>query len=231
MCFKLFRENLEKYYKEKGIYTQLPTNNFLYWFIGFSEGDGSFVVNKENELLFILIQGNKIILENILFILNLGEIFKNNKRIYHLIIKKKIEIDLIILLFNGNIVLPTTKIKFNIFFKTYLIKNKSKSISYLNNKNYPLSNNTWLLGFFEAEGCFTASLILNSKNFRIRFIIRQKGIINLPIFKSLSLKSILFYFLFRIHFYEQSLISRTWNQAIDPVRSRKTSFNKISGNN
>jgi hypothetical protein len=31
---------------------QIPTDNFLTWFIGFTEGDGSFIVNKRKNLSF-----------------------------------------------------------------------------------------------------------------------------------------------------------------------------------
>lgn len=37
---------------------KVPSDSFLYWLIGFTEGDGCFLVNNRNELSFILIQGN-----------------------------------------------------------------------------------------------------------------------------------------------------------------------------
>lgn len=40
------------------------------------------------------------------------------------------------------------------------------------------------MGFTEAEGCFTISFLNNSSSFRIRFILTQKGDINLPILSS-----------------------------------------------
>jgi hypothetical protein len=36
-----------------------PSSEFLYWLIGFTEGDGCFLVNNRNELSFILIQGKE----------------------------------------------------------------------------------------------------------------------------------------------------------------------------
>jgi hypothetical protein len=42
-----------------------------------------------------------------------------------------------------------------------------------------------LLGFVEAEGCFTISLLSNSNAFRTRFILSQKGDLNLPVLSSL----------------------------------------------
>ena len=42
-------------------------------------------------------------------------------------------------------------------------------------------NDQWILGFTEAEGCFTISFLSNSNAIRTRFILTQKGDINLPI--------------------------------------------------
>jgi len=41
------------------------------------------------------------------------------------------------------------------------------------------------LGFVEAEGCFTISFLKNSKTYRTRFIVSQKGDLNLPILSHL----------------------------------------------
>ena len=101
-----------------------------------------------------------------------------------LIIQKDIEIELIIELFNGNICLPSRKKQFNLFLDAYMSKNKNCNkvpILYKNNKNFPSLSNLWLLGFTEAEGCFTISLLSNSLAFRTRFILSQKGDVNLPI--------------------------------------------------
>lgn len=189
MEFILFKTKLKQYYAKANIIKEPPSDNFLFWFIGFSEGDGSFVVNKRNELSFILIQGaaNKIILDNILKELPLGHIIKQSDRIYRLIIQKKIEIELIIELFNGNIVLPTRKIQFEKFYTIFFDKNKNLNRNYINNRNYPSFDNTWLLGFVEAEGFFTISFLSNSNAYRTRFIISQKGDINLPILSQLIL--------------------------------------------
>ena len=154
----------------------------LSWIIGFTEGDGSFVVNKRNELSFILIQGinNIEILYKIKNILQMGNIIKQGSRIYRLIINKKEHIELIILLFNGNIVLPTRKIQFNKFINTYNLKPFNKTIPYIPSNILPTFNDNWILGFTEAEGCFNISLLKNS-----RFILSQN--INLPIFNHLIL--------------------------------------------
>jgi hypothetical protein len=50
----------------------------------------------------------------------------------------------------------------------------------------PSLKDNWLVGFTDAEGCFTVSFI-NNKTFRIRYIITQKGDINVPILSHLIL--------------------------------------------
>lgn len=187
--FESFKQRLKFYYQKYQINKEIPTDSFLYWYIGFTEGDGCFCINNRKELSFILIQGNAnlILLENILEKLPLGYITKQNERVSRLIIQKKEEIELLILLFNGNIVLPTRKKQFKLFLNTFLKKNQSIPISYLNNNNPITLDNTWLLGFTEAEGCFTISLLSNSKAFRIRYIISQKGDINVPLLSQLIL--------------------------------------------
>ena len=34
----------------------IPSSNFLTWFIGFSEGEGSFIVNNRGDLAFVVTQ-------------------------------------------------------------------------------------------------------------------------------------------------------------------------------
>jgi hypothetical protein len=60
-----------------------------------------------------------IILEKIQNQLGFGNIIKQGPRIYRLIIQKREQIELIILLFNGLIVLPSRKKQFNEFLNTY----------------------------------------------------------------------------------------------------------------
>jgi len=37
----------------------LPSSAFLTWFIGFTEGDGSFVVSKRGDLSFVIVQDTR----------------------------------------------------------------------------------------------------------------------------------------------------------------------------
>ena len=198
-CFDNFKREWKHYHFNKGtgvsnnvvntnLEIDMPNDDFLYWLIGFTEGDGSFVKTSRNELNFVIVQGkaNVEILYKIKNTLGFGQVLKQNERVYRYIVRRKRELMLIILLFNGNIVLPSRKAQFAIFLQTYNTRPFSSIIPYSNNKNMPSLYNTWFLGFVEAEGCFTISLLSNSNAFRTRFIVAQKGDINLPVLSTLA---------------------------------------------
>lgn len=182
--FILFKKEWSNLNKE----VTTPSDEFLYWLIGFTEGDGCFLVNKRKELAFILIQGkdNVNLQHTIKNTLLKGNIIKQGPRVYRLIIQKKDSIRLILLLFNGNIIQPSRKIQFNQFLLSYNSKSL-EPITYLISKTSVSLNNPWQLGFTEAEGCFTISLLSNSNAFRTRYIISQKGDINIPVFSEILL--------------------------------------------
>jgi hypothetical protein len=92
--------------------------------IGFAEGDGCFTINKRDDFSFILVQGNAniTILKTIQINLQLGNILSQSSRVSRLVIQKNEEIKLILQLFNGNIVLPTRKKQFELFFTRYITK-------------------------------------------------------------------------------------------------------------
>jgi hypothetical protein len=183
-------ENLPEKEGSKELFAfPLPSKNFLTWLIGFTEGDGNFVVNHRKDLSFVITQGvkNKQALYDIKNNLGFGTVIKQGPKVYRYIVQNKKELSLICYLFNGNIVLPSRKKNFNKFLTTYNQKKNIIKINYINS-NLSLSlNNTWLLGFTEAEGCFTISLLQNSNAFRIRYIVSQKGFENLPILSKLIL--------------------------------------------
>ena len=176
-------------------------DDFLNWFIGFTEGDGSFIISKTNNnaLQFVITQSTEDI--NILYYiqktLGFGKVIKQGKRTSRFIVQDLKNIFLLILLFNGNIVLPTRKIKFKFFldnFNNKISKGKIKIFSFLPNQNniiilkyiksniLPSLTNSWLSGFTDAEGCFAVSFLSKPSNaFSLRYILSQKGDENLPI--------------------------------------------------
>jgi len=257
---------------------QSSSEPFLSWLIGFTEGDGCFFVNHRQELSFIITQGcrNESVLRYIQTLLKMGSVIAQGKRVYRFIVYKREHIELLIHLFNGNLVLPSRKTQFARFVNAFNAKNKSTSgtnkmgggstpkwatkeikklrrklgdpsrtrrklgdpsrtrrklgdpsrtiflkvatanaprftqsppqggeldsdslkeskrtscppIEYRASSVLPCLENQWLLGFTEAEGCFTISFLKNSKAYRTRFIISQKGDVNLPVLSHLIL--------------------------------------------
>uniref|UniRef100_UPI002238A6E0 LAGLIDADG endonuclease n=1 Tax=Ramaria rubella TaxID=113071 RepID=UPI002238A6E0 len=191
---------------------KLPSYEFLTWFIGFVEGDGSFIIRNRNDFQFVITQSSQdlLVLEYIYKNLGLGKIIKQGKRTHRLIVQDINSIYLIILLFNGNIVLPSRKRNFKKFIDHFNLKiNLVRSMpapqggmpapqvgrkikySYVKPMDYdllPSTNNSWIAGFTDAEGCFTVSFLSvcaegaePSNAFRLRYIVSQKGDINLPI--------------------------------------------------
>jgi hypothetical protein len=80
-------------------------------------------------------------------------------------------------------VLPTKKIQFNKFLQVF--NKKDFYAEYIISQNAIQLNNRWLQGFTEAEGCFTISLLDNSVAFRTRYLVSQKGDINVPVLSQL----------------------------------------------
>ena len=106
---------LEEYKKE---YPNLPNTNFLTWLIGFVEGDGSFVISKtKNSLQFVITQSTEDIkiLDYIKDNLGFGKVINQGERTSRFIVQDLKNLHLLILLFNGNIILPTRKNKFKEF--------------------------------------------------------------------------------------------------------------------
>ena len=189
--FTLFTEKYNKYFNNS---RTLPKIEFLTWFIGFSEGDGSFVINNRNDLSFVITQSTED--ENILkFIqdqLGFGKVIKQGKRTSRYIVQDKKGLELINYLFNGNLVLPSKQQSFNKFIQVYnkkAIKGKIllDPIKPIKSNILPSLSNSWLTGFTDAEGCFTVSFLSNSSAFRLRYLVSQKGDINVPFLSHLIL--------------------------------------------
>ena len=144
---------------------------FLEWFIGFAEGDGSFVVTGGKSVFSIHLHIVDLpLLYKIQTELNMGNVyFKDNSAT--LIIKAKKDVATLIDIFNGNIFLNKRKIQFAKWVENYNLKNKT-NVKLKKNEFYPTLNHGWLSGFVDAEGSFFVSV---SKNRIVqRFSIAQK---------------------------------------------------------
>lgn len=110
-----------------------PTNKFLEWFIGFSEGEGSFILAKRGDLSFVVTQSTTDIqsLNYIKDNLGFGKVIKQSikQNTHRFVIQDTKNIFLICLLFNGNIVFPTRKARFLTFLSSFNEKLLKKNLT------------------------------------------------------------------------------------------------------
>ncbi len=155
-------------------------NNFKWWFIGFTEGDGSFILNKNGYLEFKVTQSS--VDAQILFYikkeLGFGSVSIQDKinKTHHFRVRDKKNILKIIKIFNGNIL---TKYKLNQFKLWIEGFNKiyNMDVKFIEPIHKINLNNAWLSGFTDAEGCFTSSVLTSKEGKNIvtvRYIISQK---------------------------------------------------------
>ena len=188
--------NFDKYYQlNSKCYGKIkqPSPDFLNWLIGFSEGDGSFIVNKRGDLHFVIVQDtrDKQVLDFIQQELNMGKVLVQGKTTSRFIIQDKLGLYLISLIFNGNIRTPDKLKSFNEFLKALNInvqKTRGRALNKLNqfeltrdiyqdiepsDKTKEITlNDTWLIGFVDAEGCFHVSLSLKDNLYRVKGFLR-----------------------------------------------------------
>ena len=152
-------------------------NSFLEWFIGFSEGDGSFIVSNKR-LFFIINQKQEKILNYIRANLGFGKVSRYLSYSRYIVADRNC-VDKLISIFNGNLVLYKT----NAGFALWLIARNQYSVEKLCyrgvNQFTSFHNNGWLSGFTDAEGCFNAQKVKDSRytlgfTVRVRFVLDQK---------------------------------------------------------
>jgi hypothetical protein len=163
--------NFNAYRKISGNSPEKISDDWLTWFIGFSEGDGAFITEINKRLRFVLTQKEIGILHHIQTTLNIGRVktYGQFSR-YHVDDVQGIRI--LIALFNGNIVLDKRKVQIKKWLDTL-------NIVQLDNNVLPLLTNSWISGFIDAEGCFNVQLfkrkaMLLGYQVKLRFMIDQK---------------------------------------------------------
>lgn len=163
---------------------EAPNSSFLTWFIGFTEGDGSFIVAKRGDFSFVITQDTRDIqvLNMIQRELGLGKVIKQGKTTSRFIIQDKKGLYLMATLFNGNLVTHSKIESFKKFASLLNEYNQKGSIIFPNliiniNPVLPTLQDSWLCGFIDSEGCFSVS-IKQKTGFNICFDIAQKQIEN-----------------------------------------------------
>lgn len=157
-------------------------NNFLEWLIGFTEGDGSFIVNSPGSLEFKITQSSKdaAILFFIKKELGFGTVSVQSKvnKTHHFRVRDKEGLRKIINIFNGYLQLKKSIRRFDIFriaYNSYYNENINLNI---NNFDLLSLKSSWLCGFTDAEGCFTVSVFkAETKSYpsvQVRYILSQQ---------------------------------------------------------
>lgn len=176
------------------------SNDFVEWFIGFTEGDGSFIVakykNKNGSIatyarhFFILNQKDPKALYKIRKNLGFGTIKKYYDKkqatcYYRYIVSDIDGIQRLIQIFNGNLVLNKTQQRFILWLNAFnqrpsarsaicKKKNQVNNLTTVSTNSLLSLNSAWLSGFIDAEGCFFIHYNKRRNYLYLRFIIDQK---------------------------------------------------------
>ena len=174
--------------------TQLSFN-WLTWFIGFSEGDSSFIVSTRGDISFVIMQecgaSDRVagardiqILYMIKDVLGFGEVIKQGVTASRYVVQDKKGLYLLSLLFNGNLVF---KHRFYQLKRWNIILNQAPKLDLnlfslaevpvlINDTIIPTLNDAWLAGFSDAEACFSLNIKNKNKGYYVeaRFILDQK---------------------------------------------------------
>lgn len=167
--FALFIENLPKGAKK-------PNQRFLEWFVGFTEGDGSFGINSCNDQISLRInQKDPKVLYYIRKELGFGYV-RNYGTYFCYSITKLEHIRLMIFLFSGNLVLKKTAVRFERLVEAYCKPSRPRHALSLPevHSSKPCLKTAWFSGFIDAKGYFDASWVGPSKtSLRLRFSLTQ----------------------------------------------------------
>lgn len=198
-----FSNNSEKYFDftlfnyeyERLMNKNSPSFSFLTWLIGFTEGDGSFVLAKRGDLSIVITQDSRDIqvLNMIKTNLGLGKVIKQGKTTSRFVVQDKKGLYLLATLFNNNLVSYSKIIYFNKFLSALNRYNQNGNLKYpiiplkkTNEITIPTLDDEWLCGFTDSEGSFSVSISSISNKFNICFDIAQNHIENKYILDHIS---------------------------------------------
>jgi hypothetical protein len=161
--------------------------DFLEWFVGFTEGDGSFLIDiKRRRLYFVINQRDPQLLYAVRKGLGFGSVTNppSGNGVWRFSVSHRKGIDKLIHLFNGKLYLRKVSARFSLWLqaRNFLWGSSTQPIERLaDSPPTPLliGSTGWLSGFTEAEGCFSISRITDPryrKGFRVclRYILDQK---------------------------------------------------------
>jgi hypothetical protein len=144
-------------------------DSFLEWFVGFSEGDGSFHL-KEGCPNFVINQADLQVLQNIQKMLGIGHVstFSQQGSVYaRFVVQNKDQIECLIALFNGNIQLQKVQTRFQKWVGVFnqMYSNNIQILAKRQPQDITLQT-AWLSGFFDSEGGFSAYITTREVQYR-----------------------------------------------------------------
>ena len=177
--------------------------NFLCWFVGFTEGDGSFTSSfskntKNYRNFFLIVQKDPKVLYYIKNNLGFGLVSQRKDGYFTYYVGDQQNIERLIRIFNGNLVLQKVHSRFSKLFRSRRSKHfeKVKLIPFNTKFRESFFEDAWLTGFIDAEGCFSITWKKDKSkeygSFQARVTITQKNafafIVNLRKFFGLDFK-------------------------------------------
>jgi hypothetical protein len=157
--------------------------SFYEWFIGFAEGDGSFIIsyskdlrcpdsNSRPRLFFYLVQKDPSVLYMIKKKFGFGQVTKHGPNAYRWSVTKNEHLRLLCLLAKDNVVLNHRQQQLAAWCDFFGLQQNVQT------KFPPLLTTGWLSGFIDAEGCFyiyrCKDKRYKSLQLKYRFILDQK---------------------------------------------------------
>lgn len=129
-CFKITYSFCAFKQHDNGKYQEIP-DAFLYWFIGFFEGDGCLTVNNRQDLTFVITQHKKhiLVLQQIQRTLGFGSVIRQGVNTYRYVVQNVTDLYKILLILNGNLSLPSRQQQFLLGLET-LNRKLQRSQSY-----------------------------------------------------------------------------------------------------
>lgn len=165
-------------------------DNWLNWFVGFSEGDGSICgYIKTKRTCFVLTQKDPKVLYEIdrVFGPNFGSLKHFEGGFSRYIVSSHTGCFLLYLIFNGNLALDYRIGQLKNWYDCFKIAQKLKGALKTDFNIFiipriktrlrkPSLNDGWLSGFTDAEGCFSVTISSSEIKVTCRFILDQKDL-------------------------------------------------------
>jgi len=157
--------------------------SFLQWFVGFTEGDGSFIISEKKSLrlFFCITQKDVRVLHYLRSELGFGRVyFDNSNKVGRYLVGDKENIERLCMIFLNNLVLSKVYARFFLWYSGFFQTSLNKNFPLLKKELLkPSLKDGWLSGFIDAEGCFNVTICrhLSYKSgyrIRLRFILDQK---------------------------------------------------------